>query len=136
MSSWAQHFDDNGRLPLPGPRHRICERFQSPGIDVHEKSEHTVQPTIGVTFEYNSRDKNDPHPFKAHIYTGDSEHHANAKSFAKALMLASTRWYNFEKKAEERAKAEKCPECETGRLIGASGGGVVCDAHCGYWFCY
>lgn len=31
---------------------------------------------------------------------------------------------------------EPCPACGAGRLRTANGGGVVCNAGCGYWFCY
>jgi len=40
-----------------------------------------------------------------------------------------------EAKAEN--DAEPCPECSTGKLRGASGGGVKCNnPDCWYWFCF
>jgi len=41
--------------------------------------------------------------------------------------------------AEDKAEknAETCPNCSTGKLRGASGGGVKCNnPECEYWFCF
>ena len=72
----------------------------------------------------------------AHVTTAESRHHGSGDTPDQALSNAVAYWHAYKEKQREIEKAEPCPACATGRLVTANGGGVVCHAKCGYWFCY
>ena len=49
--------------------------------------------------------------------------------------LCGMSYADEEIEAEAMRNAEKCPDCATGVLRGAPGGGVKCT-ECSYWFCF